>query len=70
MGTKYEVRWSINNACPFSHSKWTNSLAVALIAYAKAVIYGNTNAVLVMHEWTNCPNNCQEFEYCPAKAVE
>ena len=70
MGAKYEVRLSINNACPFSHSKWTNSLAVALIVYVKAVICGNTNAVLVMHKWSNCPNNCQDFEYCTAKVVE
>lgn len=69
MGAKYEIRWAINNACPMFHSKWTNSLAVALITYAKAVLCGNTNAVLVMHEWRNCPNNCKDFKYCPVNEV-
>lgn len=69
MGARYEVRWSTNNACPFSESKWTNSLLAALVAYAKAVINGNTHVELTMHEWRDCPESCPDFEYCP-KAVE
>lgn len=67
MGAKYEVRWAINNACPFPKSKWTNNLVVAIFSYIKVVLSGNTNAVLVMHEWKNCPENCNDFEYCPAR---
>lgn len=69
MGEKYEVRWSINNACPFSESKWTNSLFTAVVAFVKAVVCGNTHAELIMHEWKDCPSSCQDFEFCPKKVV-
>lgn len=69
MGARYQVIWSINNACPFTRSKWTNSLTVALMTYAKAVFCGNTGAVLVMHDWKNCPSDCQDFADCTSKVV-
>lgn len=66
MGAKYEVRWKVNGKCPFWSSVWTDSLIKALVAYVKADRAGNTRVELIMHDYKECPSDCEHREHlCP-----
>lgn len=70
MGGKYEVRWKWNNRCPFySGCEFTDDLTVAYAMFSKAVADGYTSVELIMHEWKDCPDDCQErCEVCGVNA--
>lgn len=63
MGGKYEIRWKINRKCPFWNSEFTDDLNVAFAIYGKAVSDGFTCVDLVMHDWMDCPADCEHREH-------
>lgn len=64
MGGKYEVRWKHNSSCPFyAGCEFTDDLTVAYAMFSKAVSDGYTCIDLIMHDWKNCPADCEQKEH-------